>query len=437
MGVLIRNFKNIFLVPELRKKIIFTLGVLGIYRFGVHIPIPGIDTLKLASYMDQVGSGGLLGWFDLISGGALRNFAIFALGINPYITASILMYMLVASIPSLEQLSKEGESGRKIINQYTRYLTLFLSIVQGASITVMAEAKGFAMHPGWGFRLTSIFILSVGSLFVMWMGEQIGLHGIGNGSSLIIFGNIVARIPDGMVRFFTDIHLGQLEPLIALIMLLIVAAVTACVVFIERGERKIPVQYAKRVVGNKMYGGQSSYIPLKINVSGVLPVILAGSVMTLPMMIIGFLSKRFTWLEGLAEAFAYRSFLYNVLLGSLIVFFAFFWAAVQLNPEEVAENMRKSGGFIPGIRPGRKTAEFFNYVLTRVTFPGGMYLAGLTIAPDLLSAVFNTPALFSGVSLLIAVGVALDTSAQIETFLIERRYEGFISGGRLKGRGAR
>ncbi|MCK4264913.1 preprotein translocase subunit SecY [Candidatus Babeliales bacterium] len=434
MVVLLRNFKNIFLVSDLRKKILFTLIVLAVYRFGVHVPLPGIDTIKLAGYMKGVGAGGFLGWLDLISGGALQRLAIFALGIQPYISASIMMSLLTVMIPTLEQYAKEGEYGRRIINQYTRYLTLLLSIVQGSAIVVFAQANGLVLSPGWSFRVMAIFILSVGSLFVMWFGEQITSHGIGNGSSLLIFGSIVADLPGAIVKTIKDIQLDQMDPFMALILLATAVTVAACVVFMERGERKIPVQYAKRIIGNKIYGGQSSYIPLKINVSGVMPVIFTNSVIAMPIMLTKFLASKFKWLEGAADALSYGGLLFYILQTIFIVFFAYFYAAIQLNPEDVAENMKKSGGFIPGIRPGRKTAEFFNYVLNRVTFPGAMYLALLCIIPGILAVFFGFHRVFSGISLLIVVGVALDTSAQIESYLIERRYEGFLSTGRLKGK---
>ncbi len=438
MIVLLHNLINIFIVSELRKKVLFTLFVLGVYRLGVHIPIPGIDTIKLAALMKSVAtSGGLIGWLDLVSGGALRKLAIFALGIQPYISASIMMAILAGIVPTLEKLAKEGEYGRRIINQYTRYLTLILSIAQGYGVVFWAEAKGLVVSPGWGFRILAIFILCVGSLFVMWLGEQITSQGIGNGSSIIIFSSIVARLPEAIFKTFQDISLEQVSPLVVLVILAMTILVAGCVVFMERGERKIPVQYAKRVIGNKIYGGQSSYIPLKINVSGIMPVIFTNTVIYLPLMLIGMLASRFKWLETLSEVFGYGSFLFYVLESLLIVFFAFFYATIQLNPDDVAENMRKSGGFIPGIRPGRKTSEFLSYVLNRVTLPGAMYLAILTIVPGVLASLLNYNYLFSGLGLLIVVGVALDTSAQIESYLIERRYEGFLSSGRLRGRVSR
>jgi preprotein translocase subunit SecY len=434
--VLLQNFKNIFVVSDLRKKVLFTLGVLAIFRFGSHIPLPGIDPGLLIRYMSQV-TGGLFSYLDLISGGAIRRFAIFALGIGPYIQASIMMQVLTMAIPSLEALAKEGGHGRQVINQYTRYLTLVISVIQSLGLAYFAESQGLALSPGWAFRLTSVLILSVGTLFVMWLGEQISAHGIGNGSSMLIFGSIVADLPGAVVKVINDLQLGQFDPLLALLLCAITVIVVSSVIFLEKGERKIPVQYAKRVIGNKVYGGQSAYIPLKINTAGVIPVIFAASVIGMPMMIVNFLSQKFPFLAPLAEWFSPRGFVHGVFLVALILFFDFFFTAVVFNPEELADQMRKSGGFVPGIRPGRKTSEFFNYVLTRVTVLGATYLATLTVAPDILSAIFYFPVIFSGVSLLIVVGVALDTSAQLESYLMDRNYEGFLAKGRLSGRGGR
>jgi len=434
--VLFQNFKNVFVVSDLRKKVLFTLGVLAVFRFGSHIPLPGIDPGILVRYMSQM-TGGLFSYLDLISGGAIRRFAIFALGIGPYIQASIMMQVLTMAIPSLEALAKEGGHGRQVINQYTRYLTLLISIIQSLGLAFFAESQGLALFPGWGFRLTSVLILSVGTLFVMWLGEQISAHGIGNGSSMLIFGSIVADLPGAIVKVVNDLQLGQFDPLLAALLCLITVVVVASVIFLEKGERKIPVQYAKRVIGNKIYGGQSAYIPLKINTAGVIPVIFAGSVIGMPMMIVNFLGQKFTALAPLTEWMSHGSFVHSVLLVAFILFFDFFFTAVVFNPEELADQMRKSGGFVPGIRPGRKTSEFFNYVLTRVTVLGATYLATLTVIPGILAAIFHFPVIFSGVSLLIVVGVALDTSAQLESYLMDRNYEGFLAKGRLKGRGGR
>ena len=438
MVVQLQNFKNIFLVPELRRKLAFTFIVLAVFRFGQHIPLPGIDPARLVQLM-QGAAGSILGYLDVVAGGALRKFAIFALGIGPYISASIMIQLLTVMVPTLEALSKEGEYGRRIINQYTRYLTLGLAFLQGFGYTFLAENMGLAIYPGWGFRLTSVLILCVGAMFVMWLGEQITAHGVGNGSSILIFGSIVAGLPVAIAKLLSEIKLGQIAPMIGIALLGIGIAVIMCVVFLEKGERRIPVHYAKRVVGNRVYGGQSSYIPLKINISGVIPVIFAGTIIQMPMMVVRLLANRFPALSGLQDMLMPTEILYNVLLIGLIVFFAFFYTAIIFNPVELAENMRKSGGFIPGIRPGKRTSEFFDYVLTRVGLPGAMYLSFLAVIPNILAGFFRFPSayVFSGLSMLIAVGVALDTSAKIESYLIERRYDGFLTSGRLRGRGNR
>lgn len=443
MVVMLHNLKNIFLVPDLRKKCLFTFWVLLVYRLGCYIPLPGVDTERLGRAVQEA-SGGIaafLNYLDLVAGGALKRFAIFALGISPYITASIMMQLLTVMIPSLEQLSKEGEYGRRVINQYTRYLTLGLSVVQGFTMAKVAAANGFALNPGWSFYLSAILILTVGSMFVMWMGEQITAHGIGNGTSMLIFGSIVAGLPAAVWRIINDLMTGAggIDPLRALLLAALTVAVICCIIFLEKGQRKIPIQYAKRVVGNKMYAGQSSYIPLKMNPAGVVPVIFASNMISMPLMLMQYLSTRFESLSWMIRLLDFQGLLYNLIMAGLIVFFSFFYTALIFNPTELADNMRKSGGVVPGIRPGRKTAEFFDYVLTRVGFPGAVYLAALVILPTLLIALFKFQPgyVFSGTGLLIVIGVALDTSAQLESALIERRYEGFLSTGRLRGRGGR
>ena len=438
--VLFQNIKNVFYVAELRKKLAYTFGILAVFRFGAHIPVPGVDLVALGNFMSsRLTGGGFLDYLDLFSGGAIRNFAIFALGINPYITSSIMMQMLTLMVPSLEALSKEGEFGRRIINRYTRYLTLIVSVMQAFGIAVMMErTPGIVVTPGWAFRLSAVLFLTVGSLFVMWLGEQISNHGLGNGSSMIVFAGIVTSLPASLSKIFEDVRLGQTDPLIVGLLGLITIAFILCIVFLERGERKVPVQYAKRIVGNKVYGGQSSYIPLKLNPSNVVPVIFSGAVLSMPGTVVGMFATRWPELSTMLNEWLYREgALYNVLNAGLIVFFAFFYTAVIFNPVELADNIRKSGGFIPGIRPGKKTAEFFDYLLMRVGFPGAVYLALLAILPSILKGIFSFPVMFSGTSLLIAIGVALDTSSQIESHLIERRYEGFLSSGRLKGRSTR
>jgi len=436
--ILLKNFINIFFVPELRRKVLFTLGILIVYRLGNHIPVIGVDIDRLLAMMQQpTGLGGLFSYLDLFSGGNLRQCTLFALGIMPYITASIMMQMLSLSIPYLEQLSKEGEYGRKIINQYTRYLTLGVSILQSFSFAMLLERMGLVIDPGWGFRLMFMLSITVGSLFVMWLGEQISMFGIGNGTSMIIFAGIVARFPHDIIKIIGGVQERLMDPLIAVLTIAIIIAMTVAIVFLEKGERKIPIQYTRRVVGQRMYGGQSTYIPFKINTAGVMPVIFSTAVLNIPIFISTILASRFESFKWLAESFSPTGILYNVLLFILIIFFSFFYTALQYNPDELAENIKKSGGFIPGIRPGKKTAEFFNYILLRLGLVGAVYLGALALFPTIIHAVLRLPfylSIMGGTSLLIVVGVALETAAQIESYLIEHRYEGFLTSGRLRGR---
>jgi preprotein translocase subunit SecY len=437
--VSLHNLKNIFAIPDLRKKLGFVFAVLVVFRFGHYIPIPGVDAqlLKLGE-----AASGFLSYLDMVSGGALQRFSIFALGITPYISASIMMQLLSVMIPSLEAISKEGQHGRNIINQYTRYVTLGLSLVQGYGYSVFAEANGLVSNPGFfSYRLPAMLIVSTGALFVMWMGEQISEYGIGNGSSILIFSSIVSSLPFALYKLATSVQSGELHLLKAGLLACITLAVIVCVIFLEKGQRKIPVNYARRMVGNKMYEGQSSYIPLKINISGVIPVIFAGSTLNMPLMLVGMAASRYpnSFWQTIQQSFMQTGLLYNLCTVALIVFFSFFYTAVIFNPVEIAENLRKSGGFVPGIRPGKRTADFFDYVLTRVGFPGALYLAMLAVIPTLMVVVLQFPSthIFSGISMLILVGVALDTSAQIESQLIERRYDGFLGSGRLSGRSGR
>lgn len=436
--ILFKNLINIFYIPELRKKLAFTLGVLVVYRLGTHIPVVGVDLGALQRLMMQTtGLGGLLRYLDLFSGGALQQCTIFALGIGPYITASIIMNMLGMAVPYLEQLLKEGEYGRKIVNQYTRYLAFGLSIMNASGFAFVLEKQGFVIEPGWSFRILFIFSLVVGSLFVMWLGEQISLHGIGNGSSMIIFAGIVARFPDDVIRTWYAVQQGQMEPIMALFILGAFIALTACIVFLEKGERKIPVQYSRRIVGQRVYGGQSTYIPFKINIAGIMPVIFASSVLNIPMFVSSMLATRFAVFKVVADSLVPTGALYSTLEFVLIMFFSFFYTALTFNPDDLAENIKKSGGFIPGIRPGKKTAEFFNYLLTRIGFVGALYLALLALSPNILGMLVHMPFTLLGTSMLIGVGVALEIAAQVESYLIEHRYEGLLSNGKLKMRGAR
>ena len=435
--VLLKNFGNIFKIPELTRKILFTLGVLIVQRIGTFIPAIGINVPLLAEHMKQAKVfSGLLSYFDTFSGGALEKCTIFALGISPYITASIMMQMLSMTVPSLEALAKEGDYGRKVINQYTRYLTLALSIGYGFAYAMYLNsqnatvAPGLLVSPGWGFTFLFTLSLTVGSLFTMWIGEQISLFGVGNGSSMIIFAGIVARFPSIFLKVLT---LPAYKSLLILALFLIIAA---SIVFLEKGERKIPVQYARRIIGNKVYGGQSTYIPFKINTAGVMPVIFASSVLNIPIFLIGLLVARLPALSFLSTALS-NGLLYNAVEFALIIFFTFFYTTIAFNPTELADNMKKSGGFIPGLRPGKQTADFFDYILTRIGLVGAIYLGILAIAPngvEYLLGLRDIGVVIGGTSLLIMVGVALETSAQIESYLIEHKYEGFLTAGRLKSK---
>ncbi len=436
--VLLQNFINIFNISELRRKIFFTLGILIVYRLGGHIPVVGIDVSALAQLMtQQTGLGGLFAYLDLFSGGMLRSCTLFALGISPYITASIMMQMLGMTVPWLEQLLKEGEYGRKQINQYTRYLALFVAFVQSFGFVFFLEKKGLVLTPGFTFRFTFILSIVIGAMFVMWLGEQISLFGIGNGSSMIIFAGIVANFPDYIVRVITLVQQGLMDWLIAVVILAVFIGVSACIVYLEKGERKIPVQYSRRIVGNRVYGGQSTYIPFKINTAGVMPVIFAGAVLNIPMFITSMLASRFEFFKNVVDYMMRGGVIYNVIQFVLIIFFSFFYTALVFNPEELAENIKKQGGFIPGIRPGRRTAEYFNYILTRIGLVGAIYLAILALLPNLLNIFIEMPFFLGGTALLIVVGVGLETAAQIESYLIEHRYEGLLTTGRFKSRSVR
>lgn len=440
--VLLRNFLNMFNIPELRKKIIFTLGVLVIYRLGNHIPVIGVDIDKLLQMMSQgTGLSGVFSYLDLFSGGNLRQCTIFALGISPYITASIMMQFLGMSIPTLEQLSKEGEYGRRILNQYTRYLTVFVAMVQSTGFVFLLERYGLVIDPWIGSRILFVISITVGTMFVMWLGEQISLFGIGNGSSMIIFAGIVARFPEDIIKVLGAIQEGYLDTMVGILLFVIVLAIAAAIVFLEKGDRKIPVQYSRRVIGNKIYGGQSTYIPFKINPAGVMPVILASAMLNIPMFMLTMLAAKWSFFKPMVESLTPGGFFYSILDFVLIIAFSFVYTALVFNPEELADNIKKGGGFIPGIRPGKQTAEFFSYILTRIGLVGAMYLAGLALIPNIihwfLAMPFYLSGILSGTALLIVVGVANETAAQIESYLIEHRYEGFLTSGRLRGRGAR
>lgn len=415
------------------RKLLFTFAVLIVYRIGVFIPVIGINVPMLAEYMGrQEALGGLLRYLDLFSGGALQQCTLFALGIGPYITASIMMQILSMSIPTLEALAKEGEYGRKVINQYTRYLAFFLSIGYALGYATYLEHQNLVLNPGIGFKIIFVLSLTVGSMFVMWLAEQISLMGIGNGSSMILFASIVTRFPDYVIRTINAVQMNSMSSVLAVAILLFFIIITACIVFLEKGDRKIPVQYARRVVGQRVYGGQASYIPFKINTAGVMPVIFASSVLNIPMFITSMLVGRWAFLKIVQDALQMGGFLYNVLEFGLIVFFTFFYTALVFNPTELADNMKKSGGFIPAIRPGKQTAEYFDYILTRIGLVGAIYLGILALLPNIVHAVVAMPFFLQGTSLLITVGVALELSSQIEAYLIEHNYGSFLTAGRMK-----
>ena len=433
------GFQNIFKIPELKKRIFFTFGLLIVYRIGVHVPTPGIDAVALAAFFEKA-RGTLLGLFDMFSGGAFERLSVFALGIMPYISASIILQLLTVTIPHLERLSKEGEQGRKKITQYTRYGTVLLSIIQGFGISVglesMASPGGapIVIHPGWGFRLMTVITLTAGTAFIMWLGEQITERGIGNGISLIIFAGIVTRLPNAIGNTFRLMTTGEMPIFQVLILVVFMVAVVGFIIFVEQGQRRIPVQYAKRVVGRKIYGGQSTHLPLKINTSGVIPPIFASSIIMFPATLASFI--KLPWMQNISQAIQPGNVIYELLYVAFIFFFCYFYTAVTFNPADVAENMKKQGGYIPGIRPGKRTADYIDKVLTRITLGGAIYVSAVCVLPSVLVARFNAPFYFGGTALLIVVGVAIDTVAQIESHMLSRHYEGFLkkSGGRIKSR---
>jgi preprotein translocase subunit SecY len=456
--------KNIFAIPELRKRVLFTFGLLAVYRVGGHVPTPGINPQALQQLADQARSSSLFGLYDMFSGQNLSQMTVFALGVMPYISASIILQLLTVVWPYLERLSKEGELGRRKITQYTRYGTIVLSIVQALGIAVFLENTsavqgGFAIvyNPGWTFKLMTILTLTTGSVLVMWLGEQITERGIGNGMSLLIYAGIVSGLPRAAFATFQQLQTGTMSLLVFAVLLVLMVAVVAAVVFVERGHRRVTVQYAKRMVGRRMYGGASTHIPLKVNTGGVMPVIFASSILAFPQT----LQPMFS-----AETFTYRAItqlsigypLYNLLYVGMIIFFAYFYTAIIFNPDDVAENMRKYGGFVPGIRPGKRTAEYIDGILARVTLAGAVYLAIIALIPEFLLTGFkvepipfigddldavtprfiteglNVPFYFGGTSLLIIVGVAMDTVQQVESQLIMRHYDGFMKKTRIRGR---
>ncbi|OGR23502.1 MAG: preprotein translocase subunit SecY [Desulfuromonadaceae bacterium GWB2_53_15] len=434
---MLEALKNIFKIPELKKRVLFSLGMLAVYRIGCHIPTPGIDRIALSHFFKQA-QGTLLGLFDMFSGGALERLSVFALGIMPYISSSIIFQLLTVVVPAIEKLSKEGESGRKKIIQYTRYGTVVLSVVQGLGIAIGLESMrgpaGELVVPsaGWSFRLMTVLTLTAGTAFIMWLGEQMSEKGIGNGISLIIFAGIVVGIPTALGNTIKLLNAGQISLFVIIFVLALMFAVIAGIVFVERGQRRLPIHYAKRVVGLKTFNAQSSHLPLKVNMAGVIPPIFASSIIMFPATIANFIN--IPWVQQAAKSLSPGNWAYNVFYVVFIVFFCYFYTAVTFNPVDVAENIKKHGGYIPGIRPGKETSDFMDSVLTRLTFAGAIYISVVCVLPSILIGKFNLPFYFGGTALLIAVGVGMDTVAQIESHLITRNYEGFLKGVRIRGR---
>ena len=431
------GFQNASRVPELRRRILFTFGMLAVYRVGVAIPTPGIDGQALAAFFEQARNT-MLGLVNMFSGGALERFSIFALGIMPYISSSIILQLLTVVFPYLEKLSKEGELGRRKITQYTRYGTIVLSVIQGTFISMGLEriqAPGggsVVFHPGWSFRAMTVITLTSGTAFIMWLGEQITERGIGNGISLIIFAGIVANFPSAAITTYQFFKEGEMSLFLIIFLLAFMIGVIGFIIFMERAARRIPVQYAKRVVGRKMYGGQTSHLPLKINPTGVIPPIFASSILIFPATIAQFIEHPYARL--ISDHLVPGTLVYDIVYIGLIVFFCYFYTAVTFNPVDVADNMKKYGGYVPGIRPGQRTAEYIDRILTRLTLSGAVYISLVCILPTLLIRQVNVPFYFGGTALLIVVGVALDTVAQMETHLLTRNYEGFMKRGRIRGR---
>jgi preprotein translocase subunit SecY len=423
-------------IPELNKRLLFAAVMLIVYRLGVFVPIPGIDPEQIVKLFEQT-RGTIFDILNLFSGGALERASIFALGVMPYITSSIIMSLLVKAFPTLEAIQKEGEAGRKKINQYSRYGTVIICLIQGFMLAVTLEGglgSGLTVvkDPGWMFRFTTVITLTAGSLFVMWIGEQISERGIGNGISLIIAASILVGMPGGFWNLIRLIDTGEMTVLGLFLLLLFMALVVGFIVFVERSYRKIPVQYPRRVVGRKVFGGQASHLPLKINTAGVIPPIFASSLLIFPATVLTFINVPI--LRNITDTLFQHGFFYNAIYAALIIFFAYFYTAVIYNPDDLADNLRKNGGFVPGIRPGKKTSEYIDNILGRITFIGAIYVAAVCVLPTLLQRQpFNLPFFFGGTSLLIVVGVTLDTVQQIESFLITHSYEGFVRKRGMKG----
>ncbi|MDN5354377.1 MAG: preprotein translocase subunit SecY [Candidatus Cloacimonadota bacterium] len=437
---MLKSITNIFKIPDLKKKVLITAFILVIYRLGSFIPVPGINASILKEFLQGGASSGnnLFGMFDLFVGGNFGRASVFALGIMPYITTSIVIQLLGGVLPFFERLRKEGAEGQKKINQYTRYGTVIVAAFQaiGFSIFLMnleGQSGAAVSNPGFLFMLTSVITMVTGVMFIMWLGEQITDHGIGNGISLIIFAGIIARYPRGFIDMFNMVRVGAMSIFMAVVVLVVMVAVTAAVVLVTEGERKIPVQYAKRIIGRKVYGGQSTHIPLKVNTAGVIPIIFAQSILMFPRTIATFF-KDSQFMTAVVQWLSPGAFLYTVLYIGLIIFFAYFYTAMVLNPVEMAENMKKYGGFIPGRKPGKSTSDYINNVLVRITLPGATFFAFVAVLPQFMQKWANLPFYFGGTGLIIIVGVALDTLQQIESHLVMRHYEGFMKKGKLRGR---
>ena len=426
------SYQSMFRIPELKRRILFTAMILLVYRLGGHIPTPGINRATLKQFFaDQAG---LLGLYDMFSGGGLSNATIFALGIMPYISASIIFQLLQAVVPYFEKLAKEGEQGRKKINEMTRYATVILALIQSFGMAAgLEQMSGVVTNPGFAFKIMTAITLTAGTVFVMWLGEQITERGIGNGISLIIFIGIVARYPTDLLNTFQQLRSGEMHIFKGLFVAIFMLFVIAGIIAITQGQRKIPVQYAKKIVGRRVYGGANTHIPLKVNTAGVIPIIFAQSIIMFPATL-GNMFPNSEFLMGLSRAFSPPHPIYVVVYSALIILFAYFYTAVILNPVDLADNMKKNSGFIPGVRPGKKTAEYIDRVLSRVTLPGAVFLALIAVLPDLMIKLLNVPFYFGGTGLLIVVGVALDTLQQIESHLVMRHYDGFMSKGRLRAR---
>ncbi len=435
---MITSLRSIFKIQELRERILFTLGILIVYRIGGHVPTPGIDPAALGEFFSQA-QGSLFGLYDMFVGGAFSKATIFSLGIMPYISASIIIQLLGSVIPYFQKLQKEGEEGRRKITQYTRYGTVFIAAMQALGTSVFLESittsSGLKVVPipGMGFKLLTMLTFTSGTIFIMWLGEQITEKGIGNGISLIIFIGIIARLPQAVMDEARLLFSGQRNLVELLFIIAFMVVVVAAIVMATRSMRKIPVQYAKRVVGRRVYGGQSTHIPLSVNSAGIIPIIFAQSIMFAPSTLTSFFPDS-DFMQNLAGYFAPSSIVYNIFFALMIIFFAYFYTAIVFNPVDLADNMKKNGGFIPGIRPGKRTSDYIDRVLTRITLPGAIFFAVIAILPNIMSMTMNVTFYFGGTGLIIIVGVALDTLQQIESHLIMRHYDGFIKKGRMRGR---